>query len=295
MQLVIKNLTKTYNNGVKALNGVNLTISQGMFGLLGPNGAGKSTLMKTIATIQEADEGQILFDSKNIFEDPLALKKHLGYLPQDFGFYPAEKAIDLMNHFAVIKGISNPSQRKEIIDYYLQKVNLKEASKKKIGTFSGGMRQRFGIALALMGNPKLIIVDEPTAGLDPEERNRFHNLLSEVSEETIVIISTHIVEDVSQLCKDMAIINQGKILYQQNPLLAVEEMNHKIYEKHIAKNDLDQYKKQYQVLSSRLFAGQTIIRIYSADDPGQDFKTVSPILEDVYFFHLKIKGGNQNV
>lgn len=295
MQLIIKNLSKTYSNGVKALSNINLTISQGMFGLLGPNGAGKTTLMKTIATIQEADEGQIFFDNMNIFEDPLALKKHLGYLPQDFGFYPSEKAIDLLDHFAVLKGIAEKKQRKEIVEYYLEKVNLKNSAKKKIVTFSGGMRQRFGIALALIGNPRLIIVDEPTAGLDPEERNRFHNLLSELSEETIVIISTHIVDDVSQLCKDMAIINQGKILYQQNPLIAVDEMAQKVYEKNILKQELSQYSKNYKILSSRLFAGQTIIRIFSENDPAQGFKQVSPVLEDVYFYHLKVLGGTQNV
>lgn len=295
MQLIIKDLGKTYSNGVKALNAVNLTVSQGMFGLLGPNGAGKSTLMKTIATIQEADQGMIYFNGENIFDNPMHLKPYLGYLPQDFGFYPNEKALDLLDHFAVLKGIDNKSHRKETIEYYLKKVNLWHVAKKKIGTYSGGMRQRFGIALALLGNPKLIIVDEPTAGLDPEERNRFHNLLSEVSEETIVIISIHIVEDVSQICTDMAIINKGEILYQQNPLKAVEELYHQVYEKDIKKTELADYHQKYFVLSSRLFAGKHFVRIFSRENPGNDFKAVSPGLEDVYFYHLRRNEVKENV
>jgi ABC-2 type transport system ATP-binding protein len=295
MQLTIKNLSKTYSNGVKAIDDLSLDISEGMFGLLGPNGAGKTTLMKTIATLQEADHGTIHFNGINIFENPMELKKSLGYLPQDFGFYPSEKAEDLLDHFALLKGISDKKQRKETVEYYLKKVNLWDARKKKIGTFSGGMRQRYGIALALIGNPKLLIVDEPTAGLDPAERNRFHNLLSEVSEDTIVIISTHIVEDVTQICTKMAIINQGKILYQENPIKAIDNLQNNIYEKEIQKSELDQYEANYYLLSSRLVAGKTFIRIYSQDTQGKGFNPVSPILEDVYFYHLKQKGGKVDV
>ncbi len=295
MELIIKNLSKTYSNGVKAIDDLNLTITNGMFGLLGPNGAGKTTLMKTIATLQEADKGTIHFNGQNIFENPLELKQYLGYLPQDFGFYPSEKAEDLMDHFALLKGLAIKSQRKETVEYFLKKVNLWEARKKKIGTFSGGMRQRFGIALALIGNPKLLIVDEPTAGLDPAERNRFHNLLSEVSEETIVIISTHIVEDVSQICTNMAIINQGKILYQDNPLQAIDSLKNRIYEKEIKKTELAQYEEKYALLSTRLVSGKTFIRIYSPETAGNEFNQVSPNLEDVYFYNLKQKGGKTDV
>jgi ABC-2 type transport system ATP-binding protein len=295
MQLTIKNLSKTYSNGVKAIDDLSLDISEGMFGLLGPNGAGKTTLMKTIATLQEADHGTIHFNGIDIFENPMELKQSLGYLPQDFGFYPSEKAEDLLDHFALLKGISDNKQRKETVEYYLKKVNLWDDRKKKIGTFSGGMRQRYGIALALIGNPKLLIVDEPTAGLDPAERNRFHNLLSEVSEDTIVIISTHIVEDVTQICTKMAIINQGKILYQENPIKAIDDLQNNIYEKEIKKSELELYEANHYLLSSRLVAGKTFIRIYSKDTPEKGFNPVSPILEDVYFYHLKQKGGKFDV
>lgn len=295
MQLVIKNLSKTYSNGVKAIDDLSLTISEGMFGLLGPNGAGKTTLMKTIATLQEPDKGTIELGGSNVFENPLELKMSLGYLPQDFGFYPAEKAEDLLAHFALLKGISDSKQRKETVEYYLKKVNLWDVRKKKIGTFSGGMRQRFGIAIALLGNPKLLIVDEPTAGLDPAERNRFHNLLSEVSEDTIVIISTHIVEDVTQICTNMAIINSGKILCQESPLTAIDSLNGHIYEQEINKTEFSQYAAKYQVLSSRLVAGKTFIRIYAQDSAGNGFHPVFPTLEDVYFYYLKQKGGKADV
>lgn len=291
MKLEIKNLSKTYNNGVKALNNLTLTVNKGMFGLLGPNGAGKSTLMKTIATIQEADEGSVDFNGIDVFQQPLEIKKHLGYLPQEFGFYPSEKAINLLEHFALLKGIKDEKQRKTTVEYFLQKVNLIDFAHKKIGSFSGGMRQRFGIALALIGNPKLVIVDEPTAGLDPEERNRFHNLLSEVSEDTIVIISTHIVEDVSQLCTDMAIINKGEICYHNNPNEAIKELNGNIYEMEVEKNKIEEIKERFQVLSSRMFTGKTFLRVYSAEHLSGDFKQVTANLEDVYFYHLKKKRG----
>ncbi len=283
MELKITNLNKTYPNGVQALKDVDLEVPLGMFGLLGPNGAGKSTLMRTIATLQEADSGQILLGDINVLYDKEEVRKLLGYLPQEFGLYPKVTAEDLLNHIATLKGITSKSERKDLVDALLQKVNLHSHRKKNLGTFSGGMKQRFGIAQALLGNPKLIIVDEPTAGLDPTERNRFHNLLSEIGENTIVILSTHIVEDVSHLCSNMAIINQGQVVLKGIPTEIVDSMTDKIFKKTISKEEIDDYRSEYQVISSDLFAGNTVIHIYAEANPGNGFSSVAPDLEDVYF------------
>lgn len=284
--LIIANLSKTYNNGVKALQDVSIQIPKGMFGLLGPNGAGKSTLMRTIATLQEVEEGSIHLGSLNIREQPNELKKVLGYLPQQFGVYPALSSEMLMNHLAVLKGIVNRKERKEIVEALLHKVNLYEVRKQKLGEFSGGMKQRFGIAQALLNNPKLLIVDEPTAGLDPVERNRFYNLLSEVGEQTIVILSTHIVDDVKELCTRMAIINKGKVIIQGNPIQIMENLQGKLYEKMIHKSELDQYKNEYHVISDRLFLGKQIIHVLSDTHPGSNFKAIEANLEDVYMSQI---------
>lgn len=285
-ELIITDLSKTYSNGVKALQNVSLQIPVGMFGLLGPNGAGKSTLMRTIATLQEADSGSIKFGSLNILERPNELKKLLGYLPQQFGVYPALSAEILLNHLAVLKGIMNRKERKEIVHALLHKVNLYEVRGQKLGEFSGGMKQRFGIAQALLNNPKLLIVDEPTAGLDPVERNRFYNLLSEVGEHTIVILSTHIVDDVKQLCPRMAIINKGKVLIQGNPVQIMENLQGRLYEKIIHKEELDQYKNEYQVISDRLYLGNQIVHVVSDTHPGSTFKSIDANLEDVYLSQI---------
>ncbi|KIX22033.1 multidrug ABC transporter ATPase [Flavobacterium sp. 316] len=285
-ELIITDLSKTYSNGVKALQNVSLQIPVGMFGLLGPNGAGKSTLMRTIATLQEADSGSIKFGSLNILERPNELKKLLGYLPQQFGVYPALSAEILLNHLAVLKGIMNRKERKEIVHALLHKVNLYEVRGQKLGEFSGGMKQRFGIAQALLNNPKLLIVDEPTAGLDPVERNRFYNLLSEVGEYTIVILSTHIVDDVKELCPRMAIINKGKVLIQGNPVEIMGNLQGRLYEKIIHKNELEQYKNEYQVISDRLYLGNQIVHVVSDTHPGSTFKSIDANLEDVYMSQI---------
>ena len=286
MNLTINNLSKTYSNGVQALNNVSLTIPNGLFGLLGPNGAGKSTLMRTIATLQESDNGEIWMDDLNVLEQKQELKQSLGYLPQEFGFYSKDRAINLLDQLSMLKGISDKSERKQVVEYILKKVNLWDARKQKLGTFSGGMKQRFGIAQALLGNPKLIIVDEPTAGLDPYERRRFHNLLAEIGKEVIVILSTHIVDDVSNLCTNMAIIDKGKILIQTDPGEIIKEFEGKIWEKDITGVNMDSFEKEYKIISTRLFAGKNIARIYDEKNPHDDFKLVDPILEDVYFFTL---------
>lgn len=284
--LIITDLSKTYSNGVKALQHVSLQIPKGMFGLLGPNGAGKSTLMRTIATLQEADSGSIQLGSLNILQHPNEVRKVLGYLPQQFGVYPALSAEMLLNHLAVLKGIMNRKERKEIIHALLHKVNLYEVRKQKLGEFSGGMKQRFGIAQALLNNPKLLIVDEPTAGLDPVERNRFYNLLSEVGEHTIVILSTHIVDDVKELCPRMAIINKGRVIIQGNPIQIMENLRGRLYEKTIHKNELEQYKKEYQVISDRLYLGNQIVHVISDTHPGSTFKSIDANLEDVYMSQI---------
>jgi ABC-type multidrug transport system ATPase subunit len=280
--LIISDLSKTYRNGVKALQKVSLHIPKGMFGLLGPNGAGKSTLMRTIASLQEVDAGSIHLGNLNCLEHPKELRKVLGYLPQQFGVYPRLSAELLMDHLAVLKGIINQKERKELVQALLHKVNLYEVRKQKLGEFSGGMKQRFGIAQALLNDPKLLIVDEPTAGLDPVERNRFYNLLSEVGEHTIVILSTHIVDDVKELCPRMAIINQGQVIVQGNPLEIMETLQGRLYEKTIFKSELEAYKQAYQVISDRLYLGNQIIHIVSDTPPGSDFKAVDANLEDVY-------------
>ena len=286
MNLTINNLSKTYSNGVQALDNVSLTIPNGLFGLLGPNGAGKSTLMRTIATLQEADTGEVWMDELNIIEQKQELKQILGYLPQEFGFYPKDRAIDLLDQLSMLKGIKDKSKRKQLVEYILKKVNLWDARKQRIGTFSGGMKQRFGIAQALLGNPRLIIVDEPTAGLDPYERRRFHNLLAEIGKDIIVILSTHIVDDVSNLCTNMAIIDEGKILLQTDPGEIIKEFEGKMWEKDITGVNMEDFEKEYHVISTRLFAGKNFVRIYSKTNPVDDFKPVDPVLEDVYFYTL---------
>lgn len=291
MNLTINNLSKTYSNGVQALDNISLTIPNGLFGLLGPNGAGKSTLMRTVATLQEADTGEIWMDDLNVLAQKQELKQSLGYLPQEFGFYPKDRAINQLDQLSMLKGIRNKTERKQMVEYILKKVNLWDARKQRLGTFSGGMKQRFGIAQALLGNPKLIIVDEPTAGLDPYERRRFHNLLAEIGKDVIVILSTHIVDDVSNLCTNMAIIDKGKILLQTDPGEIVKEFEGKIWEKDITGVKIEEFEKEYNVVSTRLFAGKNIVRIFSETDPGDDFKPVESILEDVYFFSLSTEAG----
>lgn len=286
MQLIIENLNKTYSNGVQALKNVSLTISRGMFGLLGPNGAGKSSLMRTIATLQEADSGTIMLGDIDVLREKEELRKILGYLPQEFGVYPKVNALTLLDHLAVLKGITNKGQRKEVVEALLHKTNLWAARNKNLGGYSGGMKQRFGIAQALLANPKLIIVDEPTAGLDPAERNRFLNLLSEIGENTIVILSTHIVEDVKELCTDMAIINQGEVLYKGSPMNAIEEVTGRVWKKRITKAELAAHKEQYHVISERLLAGVPEIRVLSTERPDSTFDAVEADLEDVYFAHV---------
>jgi ABC-type multidrug transport system ATPase subunit len=283
MQLIINNLSKTYANGVQALKDVNLTINQGMFGLLGPNGAGKSSLMRTIATLQEADTGSITMGDIDVLKQKDEVRKMLGYLPQEFGVYPKVSAEDLLNHLAILKGITNSKERSETVKALLQKTNLYHVRSKNLGTYSGGMKQRFGIAQALLGNPKLIIVDEPTAGLDPAERNRFLNLLSEIGENTIVILSTHIVDDVRELCSDMAIINKGEVLYQGSPFEAINSLAGKVWRKRIPKIELENYKQNYQVISDKLVAGSPLIHVLADSQPDEAFEAVEGDLEDVYF------------
>lgn len=282
-KLLINNLCKTYPNGVKALDNVTLEIGTGMFGLLGPNGAGKSTLMRTLATLQEADSGTATLDGIDILKQPLEVRKVLGYLPQEFGVYPKITASQLLDHLCVLKGISSSKQRKELVQYLLHKVNLYEQRNKSVKGFSGGMKQRVGIAQALIGNPKLIIVDEPTAGLDPSERNRFHNLLAEVGEEVVVILSTHIVDDVTELCTKMAIMNKGQIVFQGAPQDALVELKGKVWRKSIERNEREHYKTNYQVISDKMVAGKPQIHILSESNPGNDFRQIEPNLEDVFF------------
>lgn len=291
MQLSIENLNKTYSNGVQALKNVSLTINQGMFGLLGPNGAGKSSLMRTIATLQEADGGTIQLGDLNVLTQKEEVRKILGYLPQEFGVYPKVDAITLLDHLAVLKGISNKGERKGLVEALLHKTNLWGARNKNLGGYSGGMKQRFGIAQALIANPKLIIVDEPTAGLDPAERNRFLNLLSEIGENTIVILSTHIVEDVKELCTDMAIINKGEVLYKGSPMDAIAAVEGKVWKKRINKADLESYRTRMNMISERLIAGRPEITVLSDQQPDGEFFKASADLEDVYFTHIF---GNQH-
>ena len=281
--LRITELSKTYPNGVKALDGVSLEINNGMFGLLGPNGAGKSSLMRTLATLQEADTGSAFLDDIDILHQPTELRKVLGYLPQEFGVYPRITAEQLLDHIAILKGIPSRKERKELVKYLLQRVNLYDKRNKSVKGFSGGMKQRVGIAQALIGDPKLIIVDEPTAGLDPGERNRFHNLLADVGEEVIVILSTHIVDDVRELCSKMAIMNLGRIVFHGSPDEVLKELNGKVWEKKIERNEIDDYRGRHQVISDKMVAGKPLIHILNESDPGHGFEAVPPDLEDVFF------------
>ena len=283
MELRIENLSKRYPNGVQALQDVSLNIPQGMFGLLGPNGAGKSTLMRTLATLQEADSGSAALDGIDVLKQKDAVRRALGYLPQEFGLYPKVSAETLLSHFAALKGISNAKERREVVRALLQQTNLFEHRHKALGSFSGGMKQRFGIAQALLGNPRLIIVDEPTAGLDPEERVRFHNLLSAIGENIIVILSTHIVSDVSDLCGRMAVIHQGRVLVTGEPSALVNGLQGKVWKKSIAAAELPVHREQFRVILVRLFGGRTLIHVLSNQAPGAGFEPVDPDLEDLYF------------
>lgn len=286
VNLLIKNISKTYENGVEALKNVSLEISNGMFGLLGPNGAGKSTLMRTIATLQESDSGEITFDGFNIHKEPEEIRRQLGYLPQEFGVYPKISAFDLLNHLAILKGILNRRERTDQVNALLQQTNLYKVRKKAVGSFSGGMRQRFGIAQALLGDPKLIILDEPTAGLDPMERSRFLNLLSEIAENVVVILSTHIVEDVLDLCPQMAIMAEGKVILRGRPTQLIDELKGRLWFKTVSKADLADYNRDFEVISTRLFAGDTQIHVLSNINPKDRFTPLNPELEDVYFTSL---------
>lgn len=287
MKLSIANLTKTYSNGVKALDNLNLEIGSGMFGLLGPNGAGKSTLMRTIATLQNPDCGKIAFNDTNVLDNPMAIRKVLGYLPQSFGVYPKISAEKLLDYFAILKGVASKKERNAIVHQVLELTNLYDVRKKSVSGYSGGMKQRFGIAQLLLNNPQLIIVDEPTAGLDPAERNRFLNVLREVGNENTVIFSTHIVDDIKELCTDMAIMNGGRILQQQTPSGAIEKIEGKIWGKTILSKDLEWHENEYRVLSSGYNQDNSInIRIFSGVSPHESFHVVQPNLEDVYFIAL---------
>tara|TARA_A100001011_G_scaffold204871_1_gene213055 strand:- start:956 stop:1831 length:876 start_codon:yes stop_codon:yes gene_type:complete len=284
-ELKIKQLHKTYNGEVLAMDNISISIKSGMFGLLGPNGAGKSTLMRTIATLQKPDSGSIGFNNIDVLESPKEFRNHLGYLPQEFGVYPRITAEQLLNHIATLKGINNKNERKELVDYLLERTNLYDKKNKSVKGFSGGMKQRIGIAQALIGNPKILIVDEPTAGLDPGERNRFYDLLSDVGEDVIVILSTHIVDDVRELCTEMAIMDFGKIVFQGKPQDGINELNGRVFEKHIKKTELDQYKKDFNVISNRLIGGNPIIHVL-AEKVDKTFKKIEPTLEDVFFSKL---------
>ncbi|AMM52761.1 multidrug ABC transporter ATPase [Rufibacter sp. DG15C] len=283
MTLSIQNVSKTYANGVQALTNINLEIPPGMYGLLGPNGAGKSTLMRTLATLQEPDEGSIQLGDIDVLRQKEEVRQTLGYLPQEFGVYPKVSAEEMLDYFAVLKGITHRASRKEVTEGLLKQTNLWDKRKQKLGGFSGGMKQRFGVAVALLGNPKLLIVDEPTAGLDPAERVRFLNLLSEVGENSVVLLSTHIVEDVSELCTNMAIINKGQILLQANTQEAVTALKGRIWRQLTDKDTLPTLEQEHQVISAKLLSGRTMVHIYNEEDPGNGFELVEPDLEDVYF------------
>lgn len=282
MKLSIQNLSKTYSNGVQALKKVNLTIGNGLYGLLGPNGAGKSTLMRTIATLQNADDGSILLDELNVLTEKHEVRKILGYLPQEFGVYGNVTAQDLLEQIAILKGLTDKNSRKQTVESLLHQTNLYDERKKRLGGFSGGMKQRFGVAQALIGNPKIIIVDEPTAGLDPAERKRFLNLLSDIAENKVIILSTHIVDDVKDICNNMAIIDKGQVKYQGQPLEAIEKIKDKIWKKQISKAEAGAWADNYKVVSSKLTEGQIDMHIWS-DSPLEGFEKVNPDLEDVYF------------
>jgi ABC-2 type transport system ATP-binding protein len=283
MQLVVRDLSKTYPNGTQALKNISLDVPAGMFGLLGPNGAGKSTLMRIIATLQEADQGSIRLGEIDVLRDKEAVRRRLGYLPQTFGFYARARADRLLEHFAVLKGIFEPGVRRDVVESLLRQTNLWEVRKERLGTYSGGMRQRFGVAVALLGNPRLIIVDEPTAGLDPSERVRFLNLLSEIGEESVVMLSTHIVEDVEELCSRMAIIDRGEILLEADPPHAIDELRGRIWRRTVTREELPVVQREERVISTKLLGGRTIVHIYEETSPGAEFEAVEPDLKDVYF------------
>ena len=285
--LSIKNLSKTYPNGVRALIDIALEIPVGMYGLLGPNGAGKSTLMRTIATLQQPDSGSITFDGIEVLKDPDSLRKILGYLPQDYGVYPRISAVDMLDHLAVLKGITARGERRELVDQLLHQTNLFEVRKKALKSFSGGMRQRFGIAQALIGDPRLIIVDEPTAGLDPEERNRFLNVLSDVGENKVVILSTHIVDDVADLCPRMTVLASGKIILEGSPVDLMQKLAGRVWRKIIERVDVDAYSSELNVISTQLNAGKSIIHVLADSSPGEGFEVCDADLEDVYFSIIK--------
>ena len=286
MNLTISNLSKTYSNGVRALHNVSLDIPSGMFGLLGPNGAGKSTLMRTIATLQQPDSGSVRLGDIDVLTQPDEVRRMLGYLPQDFGLYPGLSAERVLDHFAELKGVANSGERRNLVHALLRQTNLWDARKKAVGGFSGGMKQRLGIAIALAGRPRLLIVDEPTAGLDPNERHRFLNLLSEVGEDVIVILSTHIVEDVRELCRRMAIINAGEVVLQGDPSEVLDDVRGHIWRKRIRKSELAALQAAMQVISVRLVAGDPIVHVYSDTAPGDGFTAVEPMLEDVYLHRV---------
>src|SRR5258708_11713489 len=289
MQLAINSLSKTYSNGVRAIQNVSLTLGNGLFGLLGPNGAGKSSLMRTIATLQEADTGSIFLDELDVLRNKTRVRQLLGYLPQEFGVSPRISAEQMLDHVARLKGVDRAGERKDLVNELLNKVNLYKDRKKRLGTYSGGMKQRWGIAQALIGNPRLIIVDEPTAGLDPAERNRFYNLLSHLGEQTIVILSTHIVEDVSTLCSRFAIICLGEVLYSGEPDAAVAQLEGKVYSKRIPQDAINEYPAVYPIISTQLKARELHIRILADQEPGSGFQPAPPNLEDVYFSHIATK------
>jgi ABC-type multidrug transport system ATPase subunit len=283
--LNISGISKTYDNGIKALSQVTLNVPKGLFGLLGPNGAGKSSLMRTIATLQQPDTGSISFDGIDVLSNPIGLRKRLGYLPQDFGVYPRVSAMELLDHLAVLKGIVDKAERAEVVEGLLAHTNLYQHRKLSVSGFSGGMRQRFGIAQALIGDPDLLIVDEPTAGLDPEERNRFHNLLVTLGQDKVIILSTHIVDDVSELCENMAVLGDGKILLQGNPIEVTEQLRGKVWRKIINYSETESFEEDYNVISKRLLAGRTVIHVLDENAP-EGFEPAPTSLEDVYFSTL---------
>ena len=283
MELRIRGVSKRYPNGVQALHDVSLTIPPGMYGLLGPNGAGKSTLMRILATLQDADEGSIHLGDLDVLARKDEVRRTLGYLPQEFGVYPKVSAEELLDHFALLEGIGGRRARREVVDALLRRTNLWDVRRQKLGGYSGGMKQRFGVAVALLGDPKLLIVDEPTAGLDPAERVRFLNLLSEIGENAVVLLSTHIVEDVSELCTRMAIIDRGEILLEAEPLRAVSDLRGRIWRRVIAKDELPSVERAHAVVSTKLHAGRTVVRVHDHSSPGAGFEPAEPDLEDVYF------------
>jgi ABC-type multidrug transport system ATPase subunit len=287
MDLRIEHLSKTYGNGTRALNDVSLTISRGMFGLLGPNGAGKSTLMRILATLQEADSGSVTLGDIDVLRDKDSVRRTLGYLPQEFGLYPKVTAEDLLDHFAVLKGITDGAERRRIVGALFEQTNLQGARRQQLGAYSGGMRQRFGIAVALLGRPGLIIVDEPTAGLDPAERVRFLNLLAELGENAVVILSTHIVDDVSDLCSRMAIIDRGEIRLEADPSSAILDLHGKLWQRAVDRTELAEFQKAFSVISTKLAAGKTVVRVFAEAAPSPEFEPASATLEDVYFAALR--------